>query len=541
MGEDAKMKVSQDVLERLSRYLTLFIFALNIIVFFIAPVLALSWRNQPFLGTMLEHNLIGNDREGDGWTGRQAGLQSAYQVIRLAGDPVGTSEDIKQVLQHYEAGDEVPVVALLSNGELEFFPSIQLMEFPSKDFFQFFWLPYFLGLAYAVIGIWIYLIKGASRPGRVLSFFCASVALTLGLLFDVLTTHVATPLWISSISLLGGALISLALRFPVEWSPVEKKPWLLVIPYLFSIGMAFWIILSLTNGQDPWMYLKARFVGYVYTAIGTLFFFGMMAYRARGTKNSVARRQARFVLSGSVLAFLPMVAWFLAPLVNIQIPFDSAIFLPGLLLFPIAVGLAILRYRLLEIDTFINQAIVYALITAILAGGFNALDGLSKRLFIAITGEESDAAAVLTTLVIAASINPIKSHVQRWVDRKVGEKPAAEIKTFGDEVRLFVQMNDIGLLTKRFLDESAQSLEAESGAVYLFDHGQVSPGHTYGPWRGNALVSVPLELDGDKFGVLLLGPKRNGKRYKKVEVDSLHQVSMEVVQAMRVVQGSQLQ
>ncbi len=532
-----KMKGKTDILEQFSRYITLTIFAINTIVFFITPVIALSWRNQPFPGFLMEDTLVVNDRIGEGWTGRRAGLQVPYLVVRVAGDPVSTSDDIKLTLQDHAIGEEVPVVAQLPDGKNDFFPSIKLMDFPSKDFFKLFWLPYFLGLAYAVIGIWIYLLKGASRPGRALSFFCGSVALTLGLLFDVLTTHLLTPIWITSVALLGGTLISLGLRFPVEWTPVANKPWLLAVPYLFSGSLALWGVISLWNDQNPWMYLTARSFSYIYSAVSTLFFFGMMAYRAMASRNSVARRQARFVLSGSVLAFLPMVVWFLAPLVNIHIPFNSAVLLPVLLLFPVAVGLAILRYRLLEIDTFINQAILYALITAILAGGFNALDRLSKGLFVAITGEESDAAAVLTTLIIAASINPIKTRVQSWVDRRVGEKPAEEIKNFGDEVRLFVQMNDIELLTQRFLDESAQSLGAESGAVYLFENGQITKGHTYGPWRGNALVSVPLESDGAKFGVLMLGPKRNRKRYKHVEVDSLNQVSMEVAQAIRVAQG----
>jgi hypothetical protein len=527
----------KDLLERFSRYITLTVFAINIVVFFTAPVLALSWRNQPFPGFLTEHTLVVNDRIEESWTGRESGLQAPYQVVRVAGVSVRTSEDIKQALQDHSVGEYISVVAQLPGGKREFFPSIQLMNFPGNDFFQFFWLPYFLGLAYALIGIWIYLLRGASRPGRALSFFCASVALTLGLLFDVLTTHTTTSVWIISIALLGGSLISLALRFPVEWGAVTRKPWLLAIPYLFSAGFSLWGIFSLWNDQNPWMYLTARSISYVYTAVSTLFFFGMMAYRARANKHSVVRRQARFVLSGSVLAFLPMVVWFLAPLANLNIPFNSAVFLPGLLLFPIAVGLAILRYRLLEIDTFVNQAIVYALITAVLAGGFNALDGLSKRLFIAITGEESDAAVVLTTLIIAASINPIKTRVQSWVDQRVGEKPAAEIKTFGDEVRLFVQMNDIGLLTQRFLDESARSLGAESGAVYLYENGQVNIGHTYGPWMGNALVSVPLEKDGTHFGVVMLGPKRNGKKYKQVEVDSLNQVSKEVAQAILVAKG----
>ena len=70
--------------------------------------------------------------------------------------------------------------------------------------------------------------------------------------------------------------------------------------------------------------------------------------------------------------------------------FDPAVFLPPLLVFPIAVGLAILRYRLWEVDSIVNHAFVYGLLTAVLAGVFAAMIAFTQRLFLALTGEQSD-------------------------------------------------------------------------------------------------------------------------------------------------------
>ena len=84
----------------------------------------------------------------------------------------------------------------------------------------------------------------------------------------------------------------------------------------------------------------------------------------------------------------------------------SAAGLVLLSLTPIAIGIAITRYRLFEIDRLINRTLVYGSLTAILAGVFTAAIGLAQRVFVAATGETSDAAIVLTTLVVATLYAP---------------------------------------------------------------------------------------------------------------------------------------
>ena len=85
---------------------------------------------------------------------------------------------------------------------------------------------------------------------------------------------------------------------------------------------------------------------------------------------------------------------------------------------PIAIGIAILRYRLYEIDLIINRTLVYGSLTALLAlvyfGGIVVL----QRAFVVLTGEKSTLAVVASTLVIAALFNPLRRRVQAFVDRR---------------------------------------------------------------------------------------------------------------------------
>jgi len=94
----------------------------------------------------------------------------------------------------------------------------------------------------------------------------------------------------------------------------------------------------------------------------------------------------------------------------------------GLIALPVTTGIGILKYRLYHIDHLINRALVYAALTAILAGLYSASIRLFQALFIAFTGNQSDAALVLTTLVLATTFTPIKSRLETIAGTRLGQR-----------------------------------------------------------------------------------------------------------------------
>ncbi len=85
---------------------------------------------------------------------------------------------------------------------------------------------------------------------------------------------------------------------------------------------------------------------------------------------------------------------------------------------PVAMGLAILRYRLYEIDLIINRTLVYGPLTATLVAIYLGGIVLLQRLFVALTGEKSTLAVVASTLVIAALFSPLRRRIQSFIDRR---------------------------------------------------------------------------------------------------------------------------
>jgi hypothetical protein len=85
-------------------------------------------------------------------------------------------------------------------------------------------------------------------------------------------------------------------------------------------------------------------------------------------------------------------------------------------LVPLAIGIAVLKYRLYEIEVIINRTLVYVPLVAIIGGLATAMIPLSQRVFMAVTGNESDAAIVLTTLFVASFITPVRKRLEAAVE-----------------------------------------------------------------------------------------------------------------------------
>jgi hypothetical protein len=97
-----------------------------------------------------------------------------------------------------------------------------------------------------------------------------------------------------------------------------------------------------------------------------------------------------------------------------------ALFLLSFGTIPVATGIAILRYRLYEIDIIINRTLVYGALTATLVAVYFGGVATTQAVFRALTGQEQQPqlAVVVSTLVIAALFNPLRRRIQGFIDRR---------------------------------------------------------------------------------------------------------------------------
>ena len=108
-----------------------------------------------------------------------------------------------------------------------------------------------------------------------------------------------------------------------------------------------------------------------------------------------------------------------------------------LVMLPAAIGIAVLRYRLYDIDVVINRTLVYGALTALLAAGYvatiMAFQGIGNLVyqvpFRALFGQESAFATVAATLAMAALFNPLRRRIQSFIDRRFYRSKYDALKT----------------------------------------------------------------------------------------------------------------
>jgi hypothetical protein len=257
-------------------------------------------------------------------------------------------------------------------------------------------------------------------------------------------------------------------------------------------------------------------------------------YRYRRVSSPVERQQTKWFVYGAtvgILGFTSLILVFslISPTgqptsVVVGLVAITALYF-FLLLIPLSIMMAILHYRLWDIDLLINRTLVYVPLTAILAGLFAATIVLSQRLFAALTGQQSDAATVLTTLVVVAAFTPVKDGLQGLVDKRFKEppNPAKRLRAFNQELKSVIQVFSVEQTTRRFLDEATAAYEAASGAVYLEAEGQTTTVYTVGDWKGEAILSIALQNGGKRFGRVQLGARRNGADYVPQDAKTLQE------------------
>jgi hypothetical protein len=92
--------------------------------------------------------------------------------------------------------------------------------------------------------------------------------------------------------------------------------------------------------------------------------------------------------------------------------------LVGIVGVPTAVGIAITRYRLYEIDRIINRTLVYGSLTVTLIALYLGVIVVTQRAFVLLTSERSTLAVVASTLLIAALFTPLRRLIQGFIDRR---------------------------------------------------------------------------------------------------------------------------
>ncbi|HEX2740659.1 MAG TPA: hypothetical protein VHM69_09440 [Rubrobacter sp.] len=134
---------------------------------------------------------------------------------------------------------------------------------------------------------------------------------------------------------------------------------------------------------------------------------------------------------------------------------------------PIAIGIAILRYRLYDIDILINQTLVYGVPSATLVALYFGGVTLLQSLLGSLTGRESQLAVVASTLVIAALFNPLRRRIQSFIDRRFFRRKYDARKTLEGFSASLRDETDLDSLTDELLSVVRNTMQPAHVSFWL--------------------------------------------------------------------------
>ena len=270
------------------------------------------------------------------------------------------------------------------------------------------------------------------------------------LLTIVFITSAFTILW-------PPAMIRFALLFPHPKPILARRPWIARLPYAIgAIGIPFFLA-------------QFYIFGWVWMAVSVFASLAILVHNAMTMRDAASRAQLRWGLGGVIVGLGLFFLTFIPVFIPVPEWLEAILIAPSALGFGvmgIGLGIAVMRYRLFDIDVIIRRTTSYALLTALLAlvyfGSVVVLQGVLSP----ITGD-STAAVVLSTLLIAALFLPLRRRVQGVIDRRFFRKKYDAEQVLARFAATARDETDLDALTVELLRVIQETMEPESVGLWL--------------------------------------------------------------------------
>jgi hypothetical protein len=361
-----------------------------------------------------------------------------------------------------------------------------------------------LVLTYSTVGAFV----ASRRPGNpigwifcgaglliMINFFVTAYAAKTLSAWGVSTTGAAQYFaWLSAelaLLIMALATVLLLLLFPSGQLPsgllspearLPARSWQVVV--WMAVGGSAMVALWVTSRPGPWgvqpsvgnpLYIGGT-VGAVVGVVGRmgvylLFVSLLFAAASLISRLMLARGEERQQLKWFAYAAAMMIGGFLgAPLMGwSDLLWDISWFVGvlGFASLPVATAIAILRYRLYDIDLLINRTLVYGSLTALLALVYLGGVTLLQALFRTLTGQEEQLAVVASTLAIAAIFAPLRRRIQAFVDRRFYRRKYDASKTLEAFSAQLKDETDLDALSNDLVGVVQETMQPAHVSVWL--------------------------------------------------------------------------
>jgi PAS domain S-box-containing protein len=534
-------------------------------MFILTPFWAWEWYHAPFAGFLIEPNNVLSQISGEAWQGKVNGLQWSDRLLSLNGQPVADATQMYTFLRENGWRDFDATFYRRSDSST-FTVSLTPLRAQISDLLSLFIIPYLVGFTSLAVGFWAYRLRPNFRPTRAFVIFVSSVALLTATFLDMNTTHRVVLLWALSLPAGGAALGYLALMFPQELPIIRRWPFLRLIPFVVGLVLSVFIVRDILFPSNPYAYIDSWRWGYVFIALGILFFLATLTRRVLGDSSPIVRQQSRVIIFGAALAFLPILVLYLLPIGFLDsVPeFRPELLFPPLILLPLSVTYAILRYRLLDVDRWLSRALTYVLTTSAALLLFFLLLNAASFIFQQTVQTDDPFVIAAYLLLLVIGFSPLRNLIQHGINRTFYRSQADYRRILTNLSQSLVVTPDVDRTVNLLQTELDRALTPEKFVVFLFEDDRqlyvpfstqfasdqvFEPGDPLPRLLNQAAqplwlapesplppelqeqphmeyqVFVPLRYEGRLTGFLALGQRRSGEPYTSDDLEFLTAVA----------------
>ena len=349
-----------------------------------------------------------------------------------------------------------------------------------------------VGLAQLGFPEWLYVVfRFSSQVAVVLGFMATGVLIfwrrsddrgallvslqlvIFGVLFAVPTDYVPSSPWLNFVV----EIIFISFFFGCYWFPNGRfvprwTRWLLIVWIMSVVGGVFfpgtWL------DVDAWSPL----IGIPFLMCLAASCIGAQVYRYRRVASPVERQQIKWLMFGFIAAIACFILYnqmfSLVPALSapgrISALYDligGTIQLLSFLLVPLAIGYAMLRYRLYDVDVIIRRTLIYSVLTAMLALVYVGSVVVIQTLLRPLVGTETELATVTSTLAIAALFQPLRRRVQTVIDRRFYRRKYDAQKTLQEFSVKIRDETDLDQLTSDLVQVVDNTLQPSHVSLWL--------------------------------------------------------------------------
>lgn len=491
------------------------------------------------------------------WPGANAITAGGVVVTPLATGPQGFQEgDVvtavdgrslqawlvggpRQMADRWQDGNTISFTVIREGAEKEL--PITLAPYPLGAILRLEWGTMSYYTLFLLIAVYVFLRRPHLITAQILFLGAAAQfsAMPWSLGLQVSDFVDGTGIWLYHLSTIGGfmlawiAFLHFALVFPRPTGLISKKRWVLPLmyglPYLLLALYLLFTRLQATNLLH-WMGRWQWFTGpHAFIFISLSFVTIIWQYRrSRGA----TRQQIRWlVLATLVVAGSAVLFYFLPSVLGDHILDANVMGLIGVL-FPLAVAISILRHHLFDIDTLLNRAFVYGVLTAVIVTLYVLVVGVLGTV---LQARGNLFVALAATGLTAILFQPLRDRLQKTVNRFMyGERdePFEVLARLGERLESTLSPERV---YPTIVETVSQALKLPYVAVTVWHNGQWQTAESYGKAVANP-VTYPLTYQGEQVGQLLVAQRAPDEAFGPADERILRNIARQAGAAVHAVQ-----